>query len=178
MPVTEDDVKKLLCDCLLESYREEYDDLIEIWKSIEAKAQATAAMDGIFLAAVFALVKDLKQPITHAFILTLAVATVFLIASVIAALIALVVRKTPALPVGARLDPMVQDLLRLDNQDIQCRLANFTCDRIAQWRKGNEGVQNVTEKKAKFVWSAQLFTVLAVIVVALFTIVRLSGFYN
>lgn len=73
----------------LDAYRQEHGHLNATWGSLEKKGQGTAAVAGIFLAAVFAFIRDLPAGAPWPVAWALPVATAFLVLSVVGCLRAL-----------------------------------------------------------------------------------------
>src|SRR6266852_3037846 len=46
-------------EAVLDTYRKEYAELSDVWKGIDTKAQGTATIAGVFVAAAFTFAKDL-----------------------------------------------------------------------------------------------------------------------
>ncbi len=99
---------------VLEAYRMEHRDLVETWRALDTKAQGAAANAGIFLAGLFAFLRDVAtHPPSAAVRFGLALATVALVVSVIVAILALRIRYTQGAPLGAPLEELARDQMKL-----------------------------------------------------------------
>jgi ABC-type polysaccharide/polyol phosphate export permease len=85
----------------------EYKDLSETWKLLDTKSQATTAIAGIFLAAVFNFVRPPATQWTHCVRLLLGLIVVALVVSILLALLAMRVRSVPSLPASEQAAAMV-----------------------------------------------------------------------
>lgn len=57
-PAVSDEIHKSISGLLLDHCRIAYNDEAETWRDLERKAQGTAAIAGVFVAAVFLLLRD------------------------------------------------------------------------------------------------------------------------
>ncbi len=150
----------------LGSFQLQYNDYWETWKALDAKAQSTATIGGIFLAAAFALARQLPPSYSALGRWGLFVAIVLLVVATCVAVVALQVRRVTAPPIGENISKHVQDLLpALTDSEREERLDAFVLDQIRMWRQTNTDMQKVTSRKACWVSAAQ-WTLLAAIVVA------------
>ena len=167
----------MVLESTLGAYREEYRELSESSRHLEGKAQGTAAISGIFIAAVFAFVQaisSITQPVwTQALLVT---ALVFLVIGVLLAVLALRVREVAAPPLGKDLETLVTDFLEIEDEgERQNRLPNLIRDQIGIWREVNEQVHEVNKNKAAMVLWSQALLVLSVGAVSILTILVIVG---
>ena len=148
----------------------EYKDLSETWKLIDTKAQATTAIAGVFLAAVFNFVRppgvSLAAPLT--FLLGLSVGA--LVVSVLFALLAMRVRSVPALPASEEAARMVTDLLAMPEAELEARHRGLLADTVNVWLPVNRQLQAANATKASWLERAQWCLMGAAILVAIVTI--------
>ncbi len=158
------------------SFQEEYKDLYDTWKCLDSKAQATATIAGIFLAAAFALAREI--PVTFVAYQTVLLATsiALLVITVCLSLIGLQIRRIYAPPIGENSQKLIRDLLpSLSESERDARLSAFLGDRYRLWEQANVDFKCKSSGKARWVASAQGF-LLAAIAVA--TTVTLSAVIN
>jgi hypothetical protein len=156
----------------LETYREEYRDLSEGWRNLDTKAQGLGAIAGIFLAAAFAWGRDLPVGFTEVQRFMLAGAIVLLVATTVAAVLALQVRMVAAPPLGEETAEMVTDILQMPNSgELLDRVTGFYNDQITAWKDTNIGIRSHCLGKAARIQIGQLTLLLAAVLVAVLAIV-------
>lgn len=162
---------KLLSE-VLASYKEEYRELSEIWRNLDAKAQGVVAIDGILLAAIFAFVRLLSSETPMCERLMITVTAVLLTVSVGFATRVLWIKSVPAAPLGESLEDLVADLLDLpDGTDAQ-RLEDLTRDHAGLWRDTNAEIAKVNSKKAIAIVVSQTFLLLALLAAVVLTLYK------
>ena len=150
----------------LAAYREEYRDLLETWRSVETKAQGLGAIAGIFLAAVFAWAREVPANF-GTFERVLLVASIFLlVASIVAAVLALHVRKVAA-PPHQETAEMISDILKKQKPDeLPARVAAFYNDQITEWKEANSDIHEHIQRKASWISCGHGTLLLASVLVA------------
>ncbi len=160
----------------LEGYREEYRDLSDTWRNLDGKAQGSGAIAGIFLAAVFAWVRPLAAGVGIPERLLLSASIVLLVASVVAAVLALQVRSVSAPPLGEETGDMIRDLLRPENAgELPARIPRLFQDQIRAWRDTNRDMADNNLGKAARVRASQLALLAAASVVAILSVIAVLG---
>jgi hypothetical protein len=160
----------------LEGYREEYRDLSETWRNLDGKAQGSGAIAGIFLAAVFAWVRPLAAGVGTVEKVFFCASIVLLVASVVAAVLALQVRTVSAPPLGDETGQMINDLLRPENADeLPERVPRLFKDQIRAWRDTNRDMAEVNLGKANRVRDSQVTLLAAAAVVAALSVMAVLG---
>jgi hypothetical protein len=162
---------------VLAAYQTEFDDAVQHWRSIEGKAQASVAIAGIFLAAGFALVRELDPATMWWVRCLLLLAALCLIAAVVFAVFALKVRTVAAPPPADALKKLVEDLFRdrdpkrqqVQSQDFDEEIRNFRFDCIRMWKESTSYAEETIRRKAKQLRRAQLALLAAIAVVATLT---------
>lgn len=154
----------------VDAYREEFAELVDSWKALETKAQGTAAVAGIFFAAVFAFVRDLegKADLLRGYGLIIATASLGL--AVGAGLMALRIRKIPRPPLGADTQKLVNDLLALESSELGQRLPLFYNDLSGRWAKVNNDLADANDKKSTWLLVSQALLALAILIVGIVTV--------
>ena len=169
--------KYKLLEAALASYREEYRDLADDWKGLETKAQGSVAVAGIFLAALFAFVRELTANSGPLESVLLAVAVLTLLVSVGYAIAALRIRDIAASPLGKHLKPLVQHLLATPDLEANPdRATNFLNDHIRMWHETNENMHHENDRKAGHVLRSQVCLMAAIAAVAILTVVKIAFF--
>ena len=160
----------------LEGYREEYRDLSETWRNLDGKAQGSGAIAGIFLAAVFAWVRPLAAGAGTLERVLLCASIVLLVASVVAAVLALQVRTVSAPPLGEETGKMIDDLLRPENVgELPERIPRLFQDQIRAWRATNRETADANLGKADRVRDSQVALLAAAALVAVLSVLAVFG---
>src|SRR4030095_2260991 len=132
-----------------EAYRDEYRELSDNWRNLDTKAQGLGAIAGIFLAAVFTWSRAL--PATYNWVqgLLLAGSIVLLVATVVAAVLALQVRTVSLPPLGEETAEMISDMVRGHRaEELPQLVANFYHDQMRVWKDTNEEMGDHCASKA------------------------------
>jgi hypothetical protein len=156
----------------LDAYREEYRDLSETWRSLDAKAQGTGAIAGIFLAAIFAWVRELPTWFgsTERRLVVAGIAS--LILSIIATVLALLIQRVAAPPLGDATGEMVRDIVAKQRaEELPDRVVALCNDQIDLWKESNADMTRVSESKALRIGIAQAALMLAAVLVSILAIV-------
>ena len=148
----------------------EYKDLSETWKLLDAKAQATTAIAGIFLAAVFNFVRPPASQLPVSLRVLLGLVVVALVASVLLALLAMRIRSVPSLPASEQAAAMVTDLLETAESEVQARHRGLLADTVNVWIPVNRKVQEANAAKAMWLERSQWSLMAAAVLVALVTV--------
>jgi hypothetical protein len=155
----------------LESYREEYRDLSETWRSLDTKAQGLGAIAGIFLAALFAWARELPPTFGRCERFLVVGSILLLVGAIAAAVFALRVRKVAAPPLGEETAQMVTDILQKQNADeLGERLTAFYNDQITSWKDTNMDMRKHAHSKASRIEFAEATLLLAAVFAALLSI--------
>lgn len=161
----------------LEAYREEHRDLNETWRHLDSKAQGTAAIAGIFLAAAFVFVREINaiKPsvwIRHGLVLAIGC----LVTSVAMAVLALRIRQVSTAPLGAPVGELAEDLMTIaDDAERAARMPAFLRDQARPWKEINDDIRAANENKAMYVSRAQGWLLAAISAVAGVTVLVLTG---
>jgi hypothetical protein len=154
---------------VLDSYREEYRELSDNWRSLDTKAQGTAAIAGIFLAAALAFVRELAKGLASfdRALLVLAITTLFLV--VLLAVFAMKVRQVEMAPNGEDFERMTDDLLSPELlHELPTRLPALVRDRAKVWRQVNAKVAEQNGRKAELLsWSTWGLAISALLIAIL-----------
>lgn len=152
----------------------DYREYFEVWRVVEAKAQSTVGICGIFLAAIFAFSNDLanknKELLSLQVLLTFALG--FLILAIIFALFALRLRYIPPSPTGASLE-LIDDLLRVtDEAELDARTRAHSQDQHALWTAATNEFEASLRNKSQALLYSQTFLTLGIVTVCVLTLMR------
>jgi hypothetical protein len=172
MPDSQDPSERLIIQAL-DAHKDEYKELAEVWRSLDAKAQGTVAISGIFLAGVFAFVNDLQANAACVARCLLTATAALLAVSVILALAVLWVRSVSSAPLGESLSVLVRDLLSADDGLSSERLQDYYKDQAHLWKATNEEVDTANRRKAGFLIAAQVSLALGILCGITITFMRI-----
>jgi hypothetical protein len=161
----------------LGSSESEYADLLDNWKWIDAKAQATGVIAGVFIAASFASMKNadfVLGPVEKAVLVAVLVS---LIAAIGFAVLAMHVRDLDGRPMGAEESrARAVDALGLPPEEHDKRYLDLLKLSVDAWVDVNRGFRDGVADKANRLRMAQAFLLVAVAAVTLLvgvTVVRM-----
>lgn len=166
-----------LIDLALERAQYEYTELAENWKLLDAKAQGTAAIAGIFLAAFVAFVS--KDPCSVAgdihTKLAVAVLLFLLLASILFAVTAMRVIGFDMPPSGRSTRDDVAKLLDLplNEDELRAERTKLLRELTEIWLSSGDTIENCNAKKVKLVQRAQRFLVWAAFFIAALALWRI-----
>lgn len=170
-------VKEFLYESTLKACHAHYDKLVDNRKLLESKAQTTIAVCGIFLAGLFAFIRDIKtlQPsVTGKYLLMLTVA--LLAFSIFCSILALLL-KTTSLPLtGGQLYLTTTKLIAFKAETLQERTKvlldgkiDFIEEQITKMKEPVDSMELSNEWKVRCLWSAHISLLTAILLVAYLT---------
>ena len=169
------DLNAQLLNNALDSYKEEYRELSEVWRNLDTKSQGVIVVDGIFLTGLFTFIQALSHDATYyeyeKWLLT--ISAVLSILSIGLAMGVLWTRTVPAAPVGESLKTLVDDLLGSGDGMTPETLHNFSRDHSRMWKSTNAEIHIVNNKKAKLLKCSQATVVLSIVAIVALTLVKL-----
>ena len=174
MDETADPRERLVRDAL-DAYKEEYTELSETWRNLDAKAQGTIAICGIFLAGMLAFVRTLSATATTCEQWLLTITAALLGLSIFFALLVLRVQTVQSPPIGESLDTIISELLAAEDGMTPERLLNYSHDQTRMWSTTNRDVGRVNDNKAGNLIKAQYILVGAIGCVVAFTLMKIWG---
>lgn len=133
----------------------EYGELSDSWKQLDSKAQATATIAGIFIAASFAFIRNSALQLTGLEKTLLLLVLASLIVSILLAVTAMLVRTVPVPPTPENIAEMVTDLLETLPEEHEERLGGLIADTINAWLPINRELRKELLVKAAKLESAQ-----------------------
>ena len=166
------EIREFLRGELLTSCRDEYKDRSDIWRGLETKAQGNIAIAGIFIAGVFAFLRDVSGSADLVERALLGLTVITLVGSVVLSVRALRVQDAPPPPMAAAIQP-IWEHLDMANHDLRNRLWTFLRDYSDLWCSANAEMKRLIGLKASHVSKAQALMVIAVLLVAALTLVKI-----
>jgi len=158
---------------VLETCEAEYDGLTRIFQILDSKAQATAATAGVFLAAAFAFVRDLRGKTappavyTSIFVASLSL----LLVAVFFALLATWIQHLMSRPTVEFVRKLIIDLVTKEGSEaIGSRATGFFGDETREWIPALQRMRIVVRRKGRFVAYSQLSLLLSLVCVSALTI--------
>lgn len=156
---------------ILREYEEEYKDLADTWRALETKAQGTAAVSGVFLAAGATLAKNLLTGIPFWGRVPFVVSLLALVTSSGAAVASLRIKNAPRRPSGDAVAELAAPLLRGPAQGADSLSVGFVGDRIEMWAKTNDDLLTTIHAKARAINQSQWLLFTAVGLFTLYVVV-------
>uniref|UniRef100_UPI004055E2ED hypothetical protein n=1 Tax=Candidatus Electrothrix sp. TaxID=2170559 RepID=UPI004055E2ED len=157
----------------LESYKEEYSDLSEIWRNLDGKAQGLIAVSGTFVAGMFAFIRTLLHSVTYLEKCFLTASLVLLVFSIFLALVVQKLRTVAKPPQGESLYSIINDLINIDEDSIDQYRIDYFKDHIRLWQKANKDVHDVNENKASTLLWAQSMLVFSIVCFVIYTLITI-----
>lgn len=169
---SEDDPRLDLLKSSLDGCKDYYRDLSTQWSGLDTKAQGAGTVAGIFLAGIFAFVRDVsvESPCLERLAISLAVA--FLVASIVCAIWAVVVREADEVS-SHQFSEAVEELYTLEDGASDERIRDFYRDQIGVWEEAIIDVKRVVDRKGLLLKVAQGLLLVAVIGAAVVTVLRI-----
>ncbi len=154
----------------LDAYQKEYRELMDIWKSLESKAQGVITVSGFFLAGMFACI---RTPLVYYYEQCLLTASiVLLVFSILSALFVQRLRSVQKAPYGELTGTLVRDLIKSDDFS-SGRIFAYLTDQGNFWDCTNLTVRQANEKKITSLLCAQCFLVLSILCFIVYTIIKI-----
>lgn len=163
-------IKRELIQFAYDRSEHEHNELSETWKLLDTKAQATAGIAGVFVAAAFAFVRNtyLQVNFTEKFLLSLAL--VLLTVSIFSAVLGMVIRPVSMPLSGADTAKSVDDIFHQPEAEWATRQINLIADTVNQWDQVNDEIRKILETKGNRIKLSQAALVAASIVITAMTL--------
>jgi hypothetical protein len=162
-----------LLDRALSYCTEDYHLVTTTYAALDSKAQATFGVSGLFIAGTVALLNNITAP-TEVFLWTIALVVLtygLLVSAVVASLVALKVREVATPMDSAAMTTMTLDVIDLPDEELTAEVrANWYRDQLREWKRVIEEVESVNSSKARWLGSAQVMLIIAVICAGLATL--------
>ena len=155
---------------LLGHAKDEHDRLLDTWKQVDAKAQGTAAIAGLFLAAAFAFVRNSGLAITREETVLLGISLSALVGSIAFSIWVLLLRDASAPLSATQVASMVKDALRMPKEEIAERYDALLFDTLSAWEGVADSLRDQLDSKTRCLGWAQkalLVSTFAVLVLTL-----------
>ena len=157
----------------LDGNRDYYDEMTELWRHLDTKAQGTIALGGILLAAFAGFVAKGQRPaacVDRAF----SVVAVLLFTSGIAmSALCLRLRQSSVPPHFGELQSSIEDLLKIDKDDRESRMPDLFRELISLWKETNEETSRILKRKSTWLRIGQYLTVISIVWLAVFAIINI-----
>jgi hypothetical protein len=162
----------------LSAYRDEYKALAEAWSKLDTKAQGTAAIAGIFLAAVFASTRSGAVPALAVDRFFLSFAVLFLILAVVAAGLVLRVQTVTTGPPGSEIERGTRSVLKegISPSEVADLRRRFIHSQINVWRSGTAELRTRMSRKGMHLRWAQGLLFLGALMALVVTLHTLLAF--
>ena len=161
--------------CLEES-KKDWNNASQKFRDIDQKAQATATLAGVFIAAVFAVLQNTTVR-SNSITLNMLIASIILFASsILSSLFAMKVRAFKAAPTGVYLAKLLKDISAavLNGRSFTELEIGFYSEQIHKWHESTEELLRINYKKAKSAELAQWFLFIAILIIALDMVISLT----
>lgn len=145
----------------------EHDYYSESWTRLDDKAQATATIAGIFMAAAFAFLQSTTISLTRSEKVLLCLIVLDIVVCIICAILSMTVQNIASPTRAASSAQMVVDILKQAPQELPERYDSLLADTIDPMIKVNYKLIDVVDKKRKRLVYGQVTLVAAAILIAL-----------
>lgn len=165
---------KTLWEEVVISYEKEYNELINVWIEIDKKSQTIISVCGIFIAAVFAFVKQISESSLLLEKVLIVIVLLSIIITIGYCLHVLRIIYLPKPPYGDVIHDIVSDLAKLEKDELKKRASNYIRDKISLWKEVNNTITDKLKIKTTNLSIAQIFLVFSIVNLFLITILILS----
>ena len=156
----------------LAASNDDYKELTAVWRYLGARAQATVAIAGIFIAATFVHLSR-YTPAGLAEVVVLFFAVLSLIVCAFLSLLVLRVQDMPSPVLDDFLRRWVTDLEGKSDEEFRAALPSFYKERAELWSRPTEQLGATLKRQSALLWGAQVFLVVAILAAALLVIAKL-----
>ena len=154
--------------CALEESIREWNQVAQRFRDLDSKAQATATVSGVFIAAAFAFIEQLSIQ-KEWYVLGIVSIGLFLLASsVVLSVVAMKIRTHRGTPGGKYTLVLIEDVLRAaeNGRDIGKLEVGFYVEHATQWQQGAHAIRESNKRKGRTIEVAQWLLVVAILIVA------------
>ena len=158
-------------DALIQAYSDEYARHEDGWKAIEIKAQGTIAVAGIFAGFALNYVSDMPGDLSSPMRFLVVAVVLLLLASIVAAALALHVRGYKAALPGGYYEELVHDYRQVSSDGDATYTYKLLLQKneLFEWRKAVADRKSKNEAKAKRVGIAQYCLLAAIALTTVFS---------
>lgn len=155
--------------------KQEYSDYSDTWKSLDVKAQATATIAGIFVAATFAFVRNLGVNMSCVEVFSLCLGIMFLCLSIGFAVRAMVICEVMVPPTGRNVLSESKQLLDSGSteKELEERYVRMLFDATDSWTDSTEDLASKVLEKGTALARAQVCLLFSIIFFAVLTCVSI-----
>jgi len=167
--------KRQFYEFALERMKQEHSDLLDVWKQMDSKAQATASIAGGFLAAAFAFVRNSLLSLGIFEKTMLSAAVILLVVTIGFALASMRVRVTFSPLTGGQTLKTVEDILDKEAAEAAERYIRMLGTTLRAWAKVNDQLRKANESKSdnlRWAQSALFYSAAAVLVLTVASIIE------
>jgi predicted PurR-regulated permease PerM len=157
----------------LEHTQFEYGNLTDAWTRVDEKAQATALIAGVFLAAVFVFLQSAIPSWTKEVRWGFGSVVVCISVTIGLAVLAMLARESSLPPTAKSVGKMVSDVLNQDSNELADRCVRLQGEVINDWIRVNVDIRQLVDKKANLLLWAQRSLLASAGCVSLLTLVIL-----
>lgn len=154
--------------------KDEHDRLLDAWKQVDSKAQGTAAIAGLFLAAAFAFVRNTGLAITSQEKVLLGVSLFSLVCSIGTSIWVLLLREASSPLNATQVTTMVMDALRMPKEEATERYDALLFDTLDAWQAVTDSLRSQLDSKTRCLGWAQNALLVSTIAVLILTLSALS----
>ncbi|HEX8499702.1 MAG TPA: hypothetical protein VF659_03855 [Pyrinomonadaceae bacterium] len=161
-------VKESFLDKALDAYEVSYKELAANWRGLEAKAQGSITVAGVFIAASFAFLQKIQPELRAVEKILLGAGLFFLVMSVLLAVSVLLVKSVPAPIFGDKIARFATSLYEADEgaEFPQSAMGRYRAY-FEEWQKVIDATQELTMRKAGRLSQAHGFLRAAIVTVAI-----------
>lgn len=152
---------------------ENYDLASATYAALDAKAQATFGVSGLFVAGTVALLNGLQgsQDVSAWTVVPVVLTYVLLVTAIVTSLLALKVREVATPMDSGALASMTMDVIGLPDAELTAEVhANWYRDQLKEWKRVIEEVERTNSRKARWLTSAQVTLIVAIVCAGLATL--------
>jgi hypothetical protein len=162
-----------LLDRTLSYCTEDYDLVSATYAALDAKAQATFGVSGVFVAGTVALLNSIRELSEMSLWTVVLVVLTYglLVSAIVASLVALKVREVATPMDSAAVASMTLDIISLPDEELTAEVrANWYRDQLREWKRVIERVEKINSTKARWLTTAQAMMIIAIICAGLATL--------
>jgi hypothetical protein len=157
----------------LDGNRDYYNEMSELWRHLDTKAQGTIALGGILLAAFAGFITKSERAASCADRVLSVIAVALFTSGIAASALCLRLRQSSVPPHFGTLQSSIEDLLKIDKKDRENRMPDFVRELISAWKVTNEDTSRILSKKSAWLSVGQYLTVLSIVWLAVFAFMKI-----
>jgi uncharacterized membrane protein len=162
--------KRQFLEFALDRMKQEHADLQDTWKQLDSKAQATASIAGVFLAAAFAFVRNSAISLGISERVLLSGGVLLLVAAITFAVVSMRLRASCTPTTGAETLDLVEQILECPADEGAERYVRMLMQILRTWGLANEDMRSGVACKSRHLGRAQFALGLSACFILLLTI--------